>query len=361
MLARFQGQNYRRREGLWLVEGVHPDDVEACVDTYVNAFEAKKPFSMEYRLLNKNGEYRWILDNGVPRVTEDGQLLGYIGACTDITEFKWAASLLSKYNSELEKRVTSRTAELQLANERLIVEIEEKKRRREELVKSHEQLHLLTSHLQDLRENERKLIAREIHDELGQTLSAFKIEILLLYDRIADSRSKYKHVMLESLGGMEQALNASLVSLRKIISQLRPSMSDDLELVYEIQRLATDIEKRTGLPISVKSEVDNIELPPNIAIEVYRVMQESLTNIIKHAHAKTASIAISKENDKLRFLVKDEGAGFDEKVLAGKQSFGILGIKERAQRIHAELKIISGSGKGTTVELLVDAALNKTI
>ncbi|MBJ6118212.1 response regulator [Pontibacter sp. BT310] len=357
----FRGRTMEEEKGYGWTEGVHPDDMEILLDTYANAFDAKQVFSIEYRLLNKNGEYRWLLNNGVPRITEDGQLLGYIGACTDITEFKWAASLMSKYNSELEKRVTSRTAALQLANERLIGKIEENKRKKEELVKSHEQLHLLTSHLQDLRENERKLIAREIHDELGQTLSAFKIEIMLLYDRIADSRSKYKQVMLESLGGMEQALNASLVSLRKIISQLRPSMSDDLELVYEIQRLAADMEKRTGFFIHVRSEVDNIELPPNLAIEVYRMIQESVTNIIKHAKAENASIEISKENDKFRFLVVDNGIGFDENALDGKQSFGMLGIKERAQHIQAQLNIKSSPGSGTTVELLVDATLNKTI
>ncbi|MBC5774631.1 PAS domain S-box protein [Pontibacter sp. KCTC 32443] len=355
----FRGRTSEEEYGNGWTEGVHPDDLENCIQTYTNAFEAGRQFSIEYRLLNKDGEYRWILDNGCPRFTPDGQLLGYIGACTDITELKWAETLLSKYNSELEARVASRTAELQKANDQLKIEIKEKIRKKQELIKSHEQLHSLTSHLQDLREKERKLIAREIHDDLGQALTALKIEILLLYDRIEDSRSKYKNVMLESLGSMEKALDESLISLRKIISHLRPSLSDDLELVYEIQKLVTDLEKRIGIPIAVRSRVKKIELEPNIAIEVYRVMQESVTNIIKHACATAASIEITKENDKFRFLVTDNGIGFDDSVLAEKRSFGILGIKERAQRIGADLIIESCPGKGTTVELLVDATLKK--
>jgi PAS domain S-box-containing protein len=355
----FRGRTQEEEFGNGWVEGVHPDDVEFCMETYTSAFKEGKPFSMEYRLLNKDGEYRWVLDNGVPRLTSEGLLLGYIGACTDITERKWAESLLDNYNQELVEQVALRTRELLKANEQLKIEIEEKNRSKSELIRSHKQLQSLTSYLQDLRENERKLIAREIHDELGQALTALKIEISLLYDRLAESRSKYKTDMLENLGSMEQALDESLASLRRIITELRPSMSDDLELVYEIQRLVTGLGSRLGISIAVKSEVEKIELEPTIAIEVYRVIQESLTNTIKHAHASSVLIEISQVSDKFRFLVVDNGVGFDEEVLAGKKSFGILGIKERAQRIGAQLAISSCPGKGTRVELLVDTTLRK--
>ncbi|WP_148561713.1 ATP-binding protein [Pontibacter korlensis] len=333
----FRGRTQEEEYGYGWAEGVHPDDLDACIKTYTNAFKAGEEFSMEYRLLNKHGQYRWLLDNGVPRVTDEGEMLGYIGACTDITELKWAEELMSKYNVALEERVVERTAELRKVNE---------------------QLHLLTSHLQDLRENERKLIASEIHDELGQALTALKIEISLLYDRMNGSRSKLKGEMVESLGSMEKALDASLLALRKIISHLRPSLSDDLELVYEIQRLVADLGKRIGTQIVVKSNVEHVELPPTIAIEVYRVVQESVTNIMKHAQAATAFIEIIKEDDKFKFRIVDDGVGFDDQVLLGKQSFGLLGIKERAQRIGADLILDSCRGRGTTVELTLDAALN---
>ncbi len=351
----FRGRTMEEEYGNGWVEGVHPDDVEACMQIYTSAFKAGKTFSMEYRLLNKDGEYRWLLDNGIPRFTEQGQFLGYIGACTDITERKWAEAVVDNYNKELVERVELRTRELMQSNAQLKKEIEEKKRRKQELIRSHEQLQSLTSYLQDLRENERKLIAREIHDDLGQALSAFKIEISLLYDRVADSRSKYKDTMLDSLKSMEQALDESLASMRRIITKLRPSMSDDLELVYEIQRLVADLGKRLGISIEVRSEVENIEIEAHIAIEVFRVIQESVTNIIKHARASAATIEITKEQDKFRFLVSDNGVGFNEEELAGKQTFGIMGIKERAQRIGASLDIDSCPGKGTTVELLIDA------
>lgn len=351
----FTGRTMEEECGDGWTEGVHPDDLESCLDCYTSAFKLRKPFSMEYRLRNSKGEYRWILDNGVPHFAHDGQLLGYIGACTDITEKKWAETILSRYNKELEDSVAKRTIELVKANEQLKVEIKEKNRRKQELIKSHAQLHSLNSHLQDLRENERKLIAREIHDELGQALTAFKIEISLLYDRISESRSKYKNSMLDNLSSMEKALDESLHSMRKIISQLRPSLSDDLELVYEIQKLVADLGKRLGIPITINAQVERVELQPHVAIEVYRVMQESVTNIIRHARATAASIEITKEGDKFRFLTKDNGVGFDENILSEKKSFGILGIKERAQRIGATLAISSYPGNGTTVDLLVNA------
>ncbi|MEJ8755580.1 ATP-binding protein [Pontibacter sp. H259] len=355
----FTGRSLTDELGIGWAKGIHPDDYDTCYYTLKQSLQNQSPHCMEYRLLNRHGHYRWILDNGVPRLTEDGQLLGYISACTDITELKWAESLMNKYNTELEKQVALRTTELQEANHRLKIEIKEKIRKKQELMRSHEQLHSLTSHLQDLRESERKFIAREIHDELGQALTALKIEMLLLYDRLSDSKSKYKSVMLESLESMEKALDESLLSMRKIISQLRPSLSDDLELVYEIQKLAADLEKRVDLPVLVNAHVMQIELPPTIAIEVYRVIQESLTNVIKHAKATAVIIDISKLKEKFRFRVSDNGIGFEEQLLQGEKSFGILGIKERAQRIGAAITITSEKGSGTTVELLVDATHHK--
>jgi PAS domain S-box-containing protein len=328
----FTGRTLEQEVGDGWIKGVHPEDLEFCIKTYTDSFNKRERFRMEYRLLNKNGEYKWILDIGVPRFTDDNKFVGYIGTCTDITDRKWAESILEQYNKELEQNVTLRTGEL---------------------VKANEQLQQLTTYLHEIQEQERKLIAREIHDELGQAMAAFKIEISLLEKKLSNSKSKLKNGWLEHLISMEGALDESIKSMREIVSKLRPSLSDDIDLVQDIDKLTQDLSKRVLLPITFQSNTDVVTLEPNIAIEVYRVVQECLTNVIKHANATEVSVIVLELKDKYKFVVTDNGQGFDLTQLNNRNRFGILGIKERVQRIGAVINIISKIESGTTVELIL--------
>jgi PAS domain S-box-containing protein len=321
----------------WL-KNIHPEDQDLCDSTYRAAFNKREKFSLEYRLLNKDNEYRWLLAKGVPRFTGDDLFLGYVGACTDITEVKWAEAVLEQYNKELERNVSIRTGEVIAVNEKL---------------------HQLTSHLQDLREQERKLIARDIHDDLGQAMAAFKIEISVLRNMLSGSRSKFKDSWHEQLDSMEYALDASIKSMRHIVSKLRPTLSDELDLVQDLEKLIEDLRSRVLLPVNFQSNIDRLNISSDAAIEVYRIIQESLTNVIRHANATHVNVDVLKENSNFIFVVKDNGKGFDMTIPTQQHSLGLLGIKERAQHIGAELEIYSKVGSGTSIKLVVNSSDNK--
>ena len=330
----FRGRTLEQEKNRGWQEGVHPDDLQQYISTFRNAFEKQEPFMIEYRLLYHENEYRWIMDAGVPRFREGNIFDGYIGACTDITDRKRAETILSQYNQQLEESVAQRT---------------------DELVKANEQLQMLTSHLQELQENERKLIARDIHDELGQALAAFKIELSLFQDSVAQSKARYKEQWLENLEGMERAVDESIGTMRRVIFRLRPSLSDDLELVHDLEKLVSDLSNRVKIDFRFKSDVRALYLEPDIAIEIYRIMQEALTNVIKHSKAKEAVVYLKKEPGLYRFVVEDNGQGFSVKTRKGSVTFGILGIRERSQRIGAELHLETEAGRGTRVELILPA------
>ncbi len=270
-------------------------------------------------------------------------------------ELNQANSELEDNNRDLEERVGIRTAALQKTNELLKEQIAERKRTEESLSKSHEELQALTRHLQVMREEERKYIARELHDELGQAFTALKIDVTLLLKTIGEGKVE-QGLLQEELQSMMKTINSSIASVREIVATLRPAVLDNFGLLSELESQAQEFQKRSSIQMDVLSYVDYVALAKERSIEVFRIMQESMTNIARHSDATKASIKIDKTTSHFCFTVEDNGKGLQDVRLTETRTFGLVGMKERAERIGARLAIESGPNKGTRVILEVPFA-----
>lgn len=221
----------------------------------------------------------------------------------------------------------------------------ERKRVDEEIKKSHEKLRELFELLQVIREEERKKIAREIHDELGQLLTALKIDIKWLGKRINE------HELVEKINSMTDLIDMTIQNVRRIASELRPVILDDFGLPEAILWHAKEIEKRTGIKFKITLIPENITMDKNKSVIIYRIIQELLTNIIRHARATKVEIKLKHRDNKLFVFVKDNGIGIEENV--NRKSFGLLGIKERVQYWQGVLHIKGKQGKGTSVTIIL--------
>ena len=236
-----------------------------------------------------------------------------------------------------------------------MVDITERKKAQLELEQSYESIRYLTDHLQNIREQERIHIAREIHDELGQQLTVLKMDISWLNKKIAPVDNAVK----QKLKSLTEMLNGTVKTVRRISSELRPSLLDDLGLVAAMEWQLKEFEERSGIKAIFVADETEIELPDSIKTGFFRIFQESLTNIARHAHAKHVSASLKSSNQEIILCIEDDGKGFDNKKIEGKRTLGILGMKERTLMMGGEYSINSIPGKGTTVLVVIPANNNK--
>lgn len=220
----------------------------------------------------------------------------------------------------------------------------------EELKESYKAIRTLTDHLQKVREEERAHIAREIHDELGQQLTVLKMDVAWLNKKIdAADESPLKLKMKELL----LMLDGTVKTVRRISSELRPSLLDDMGLFAAMEWHLEDFSKRTGLETSLVAGNEPEKLPDTIKTGLYRIFQESLTNVARHANA-TKVIVKAEIKDKVMVLsIEDNGAGFDTSNVKSKKTLGILGMRERSSMMGGDYSITTTPGKGTIIVVSV--------
>ncbi len=224
------------------------------------------------------------------------------------------------------------------------IDLSDQVKAQQELLQTTEQLHLLSRHLLEVREQERKRIGREIHDELGQQLTAIKLDISWIERHIgADDPLQKK--MLEVIG----MLNSSNQAIRRILHELRPSLLDDYGLEEALQALNTQFSAQTGVPVKFSLTGRPDLLPEPVTTCIYRVYQEALTNITRHAQATRVITRVEIGNNILIFRVKDDGAGFLTDQVNRKTSFGIVGMRERVAAVNGYFSIHSEPGQGTDI------------
>ncbi|HTH50542.1 MAG TPA: sensor histidine kinase [Pyrinomonadaceae bacterium] len=216
-----------------------------------------------------------------------------------------------------------------------------------ELKSSREELRELSSHQQTLREDEQKRIAREIHDELGQTLTGLKLDIHLIRKRTNGD------AVSTELEELSSKVDSTIGIVRRIASDIRPSILDDFGLVAAIEWQAAEFERKTGVPCSFVSNVEHVDLDPAVGAAVFRIVQEALTNVTRHAEASAAGITVTSSDGELIIDVQDDGRGFDVDKVGSKYSLGLLGMRERARLAGADLDVRRRSQGGTTVELVI--------
>lgn len=211
-----------------------------------------------------------------------------------------------------------------------------------------DRLRHLSAHMEKIREEERLFVAREMHDELGQLLTGFKMDIFFLKKRLAGSREE---VVMEKINSLETAAGEAIQFVRKLASELRLGPLEDLGLIAAIEWYSKEFSRRYQIPVKFKSAINNIRIPSSVKTGLFRICQESLTNIARHAKASQANVSLDVTVNYLTLTVEDNGQGFIIKGTGEKNTLGLLGMKERAIMIGATLNINSTPGKGTIVKI----------
>jgi signal transduction histidine kinase len=223
-----------------------------------------------------------------------------------------------------------------------------------------EQLRKLSAHLQNIREEERMHIAREMHDELGQFLTGLKMDIAWLNKRITNSNGQEQYAAnKEKLAEMTTLVDEAVVFVRRLAAELRPSILDDLGLVAALEWHSREFTRRFNIEVDIQSHVKDLKTSELVATGLFRMFQESLTNVARHAEAKKVIAVLQILDGHIQLSVTDDGKGFDMDGSGKRKTLGLLGMKERAFMIGGKLEIISQPGRGTTV--LINVPLEQEI
>jgi PAS domain S-box-containing protein len=299
--------------------------------------------------VRKDGSRFWA--NVVITALRDpgGNLHGFAKLTRDMTERHQKEETLTKAKELLELGVEQRTAVLARVNQQLRAEIAVRERAEEQLKISLDQLRALADRLQRVREEERTLIAREIHDELGQACTAIKMDLALIGRKTTKTQSQLR----AKVKSATQVMDNMIVTLRKIASELRPRALDDLGLTAALEWQAQEFESRTGIHCRVILPQEPIAIDSERSTAIFRIFQESLTNVARHAHATRVEARLEREADQLLFQVHDNGRGFDPEEAKARMSLGLVGMRERALLLNGEFKVEGVPGAGTTIVLRI--------
>jgi PAS domain S-box-containing protein len=316
----FTGRSLEQELGNGWAEGVHPDDYQRCLETYETAFDACRVFKMEYRLRRFDGQYGWVLDSGIPRYLPDGSFLGYIGSAIDITDRKRTEEALRRSEATLRE--------------------------------NQNYLRFLAGKLLTAQEEERRLLARELHDDVSQRLAAVAIDVGI-FERQMKSLPEPVRKQLWEIEGQLVELSTEIHNLSR---QLHPSIIDDLGLVDAIQSECNRFSVRERILVEFAVKHAPKAMPKDVALCLYRITQESLRNIAKHAQTEKAHVSLSGDKNSISLSIQDSGVGFDPVSVRRNGGLGFASMKERAQLIQGDLSIQSHPGQGTVIEVRVPLA-----
>jgi signal transduction histidine kinase len=226
-----------------------------------------------------------------------------------------------------------------------VSELTERKRGEEELRTSQEQLRELSNHIQFAVEEERKSIAREIHDELGQQLSLLRLELGLMEDQFPADQ---KNLRKESRS-LTKLVDSAIRSVQKISSDLRPTLLDNLGIGAAVDWQTKEFQKRTKINCEVKIDPPEIKLDQERTTALFRILQEALTNIVRHAYATNVRVSLVLGEHAVTLRVQDNGIGITPQHLADARSFGLMGMRERVHPWGGNVDIRGETGKGTEI------------
>jgi signal transduction histidine kinase len=231
--------------------------------------------------------------------------------------------------------------------EKLAQRQEERDRAEREIRNSREQLRNLSAHLQSVREQERTRMAREIHDELGQSLTALKMDVSWLHRRFLEQDAAFK----KKLVSMEEVIDRTIQTVQKLSGELRPGILDDLGLAAAIEWQAEEFQNRTGIECEVSLSPEETVLDKDQSTTMFRIFQETLTNVIRHARATKVEVWLEERNGSIVLEITDNGRGISEAEINNPRSFGLIGMRERVKFIEGEVSIVGSPGNGTRIKV----------
>lgn len=243
----------------------------------------------------------------------------------------------------------------------LVREITERKRAEEELSRSRERLRALNNHLQTVIEEERARIAREIHDDVGQMMTAIKMDLSLSLQTLESVKEKKIRTDLEGeVRALIGLLDQGVQSIRKIIRDLRPEVLETMGLIAGIRWQAQEFEKRSKVKMVLSLPTEELLLDKPTSVALFRIVQEALTNVARHAHAKTVELALDLTESGILVRIADDGRGISDVALAKSHSFGLLAMRERVAALGGTLSIRRKQQRGTAVEVLLPPTRDAT-
>jgi len=281
----------------------HPDDLERCIDVYMKAADRREPFQIEHRLRRHDGEYRWVISTGVPRSAKDGSFAGYSGTALDITERKLAEEVLAT------------------VSQRLI----------------------------EAQEEERARLGRELHDDINQRLVTLGCRLGILAHRIPDSEAALRHTIEDLNNDVRNLVN----DIQALSYGLHPPQLEYLGIAAAAASLCREVSDQQDVKVSFHAESVPQAIPQRISLCVYRVLQESLQNAIKHSGARHVEVSLCGGVDQLTLTVHDSGVGFDPDEAVKANGLGLTSMKERLKAVQGQLYVDSKPQCGTTIRACV--------
>jgi len=297
----------------WWLQRVHPEDKSRVMESIGRVVDSGgRTWAGEYRFRRRNDTYATVLDRGYIINDASGKPVRLVGGMSDVSERRLAEKALES---------------------------------------SRQQLRALTARLQSSREEERTRVAREIHDDLGQVLTALKINLDWLERQVSDRKAEPVNHVLERVLESGEMIETAIQSVQRIATELRPAVLDNLGLVDALREEARRFELRCGIACELHLPESHSALPGQTSTAIFRVFQESLTNVARHARATTVSISLEIRGEQIVLRVEDNGKGIDPDAIANPRSLGLMGMVERASALGGQLAVAPAAPHGTRVTL----------
>ena len=299
----FTGRSIDRELGNGWAEGVHADDVQRCLEAYTQAFDRRDNFRIEYRLRRHDGDYRWILDIGVPRFNDDGSFLGYIGVGIDVTERKLAEEALANVS-------------------RKMIAVQEEERRR---------------------------IARDLHDDINQRLAMLAVELQQLGNSPPNSRGKLASQLTE----IRERLIEVSTGVQAISYHLHSPQLEYLGIVAAMKGFCKEVALRHAAEVDFKTDEIPSRIPREVSLCLFRVLQEGLHNAAQHSKVKHFEVRLGYSADQIELTVSDRGAGFDMEDAMRQGGLGLISMRERVRLVNGTIVVDSKPMSGTRIHVQV--------
>ena len=299
----FTGRSIEAELGSGWTNSVHPDDRPRCIETHHNAFHRREAFRMEYRLRRHDGEYRWVLDTGAPRFLEDGSCAGYVGSAIDVTDLTLARLALSGLSQRL--------------------------------IQAHE--------------HERAWVARELQDDFCQRMIVLTTQLHGLTEAPVGGNDEEIRTRVEELSRQLATVTGEVFA---ISDQLRSS-NLQLGLAAAARIFCKELSALHEVTLAIDDAGIPADLPNDVALSLFRVMQEAVRNAVKHSGVRQASVSLRGSRDEIQLEVVDQGVGFQPDAVMNSHGLGLIGMRERLSLVHGECTIDSCPGRGTRIRARV--------